>query len=91
MVTLPTSHRKTVPVQNKLLASLPPLEFERLQPHLRAVRLSVGEAIYENDHLLHGVYSLTAAWYHMFSHRKKARMSKWASWVAKARSAPSLC
>ncbi len=60
MVTLPTSHRKIVPVQNKLLASLPPLEFERLQPHLRAVRLSVGEAIYETDHLLHGVYFLNS-------------------------------
>jgi CRP-like cAMP-binding protein len=60
MAMMPMSSKTVVPVRNRLLAALPPLEFERLQPHLRAVRLSVGEAIYENDHLLQGVYFLNS-------------------------------
>jgi CRP-like cAMP-binding protein len=60
MVTMPMSPRKSVPVHNKLLAALPPLEFERLLPHLRSVRLSVGEALYENHHMLQGMYFLNS-------------------------------
>jgi CRP-like cAMP-binding protein len=57
---MPASQKRIIPVHNKLLGSLPPLEFERLQPHLRSVRLSVGEAIYETDHVLQGVYFLNS-------------------------------
>jgi len=34
-------------VENRLLASLPPDEYQRLQPHLRKVSFSLGEVVYE--------------------------------------------
>jgi CRP-like cAMP-binding protein len=35
------------PVENRLLASLPPGEYERLRPNLRPVSFSLGEVVYE--------------------------------------------
>lgn len=35
------------PVENRLLALLPPADYERLRPNLRAVSFSLGEVIYE--------------------------------------------
>ena len=34
-------------VENRLLASLPPDEYQRLRPHLRKVSFSLGEVVYE--------------------------------------------
>src|ERR1041385_6076606 len=35
------------PVANRLLASLPPDEYERLRPNLREASFSLGEVVYE--------------------------------------------
>ena len=35
------------PVENRLLAALPPDEYERLRPNLRPVSFSLGEVVYE--------------------------------------------
>ena len=41
---------------NHLLAALPRSDFERLKPHLKAVSLSLGEALYESGTMLRRVY-----------------------------------
>jgi len=41
---------------NRLLALLPKTDFERLEPHLKAVSLSLGNALYESGTQLHHVY-----------------------------------
>ena len=42
--------------QNRLLASLPVAEFERLSPHLEQVSMPLGEALYESGGRLQHVY-----------------------------------
>ena len=39
--------RPTEPVENRLLAALPPDEYERLLPSLQQVSFSLGEVVYE--------------------------------------------
>ena len=38
---------RDVPIENRLLALLPPDDYERLRPNLRAVSFSLGEVVYE--------------------------------------------
>jgi CRP-like cAMP-binding protein len=45
-----------VPQHNHLLASLPPDELERLQPHLKPISLSLGEVLYESGIALRHVF-----------------------------------
>src|SRR4026208_193480 len=42
-----THTRPTEPVENRLLAALPPNEYDRLRPQLRQVSFSLGEVVYE--------------------------------------------
>jgi CRP-like cAMP-binding protein len=51
----------TSPSHNQLLAALPPAEFERLAPHLEAVPMRIGEALYEpGEQLQHAYFPTTA-------------------------------
>lgn len=45
-----------VPTQNRLLAALPAVEYERLLPHLELVRMPLGEVLYESGGQLQHVY-----------------------------------
>ena len=47
--------------QNRLLASLPAAEFDRIRPHLTPVALKVGDALYEAGSQIHYVYFPTTA------------------------------
>jgi CRP-like cAMP-binding protein len=49
------------PRDNQLLAALPALEFERWQPHLEPVTLSLGQVLYESGDAMHYVYFPTTA------------------------------
>jgi CRP-like cAMP-binding protein len=49
------------PKLNQLLAALPATEYERLKPHLRHVRLSLGDAIYESGDRMPDVLFLTTS------------------------------
>ena len=42
-----TAPESKAPVENRLLAALPPDEYERLRPNLRPVSFSLGEVVYE--------------------------------------------
>ncbi len=42
--------------KNRLLGALPAADFARLQPHLEAVAMPLGESIYESGSQLHHVY-----------------------------------
>jgi len=44
------------PTQNFLLAALPPLERERIYPHLRRVPMALGKVLYESGDVLRHVY-----------------------------------
>lgn len=55
---MPTPH---TPKQNRLLAALPPAEFERLVPHLELVPMRLGEVLYESGGRLHHVYFPTTS------------------------------
>jgi CRP-like cAMP-binding protein len=46
---------------NILLAALPSDEYSRIEPHLRSVKLTLGEVIYRPDEVLHHVYFPTTA------------------------------
>lgn len=49
------------PRQNRLIAALPPIEFERLRPALELVELPLGSALYESGGLLrHALFPSTA-------------------------------
>ena len=50
-----------IPTQNHLLAALPENEYERLLPHLEAVSMPLGEAIYESGGRLQHVYFPTTS------------------------------
>ena len=49
------------PKRNKILAALPPAEWERWQPQLEAIELSLGEVLYESGKTLEHVYFPTTA------------------------------
>jgi CRP-like cAMP-binding protein len=49
------------PTQNRLLASLPPIEFARLSAHLELVPLLLGDVLYESGDKLSYVYFPTSA------------------------------
>jgi CRP-like cAMP-binding protein len=55
---LPAAHR---PRQNRLLAALPEVEFERLSPQLKLVPLPLGKVLYESGVVLRHVYFPTNA------------------------------
>jgi CRP-like cAMP-binding protein len=55
---MPSPHN---PHQNRLLAALPPAEFERLSPHLELVPMLLGEMIYDPGEQLQHAYFLTTA------------------------------
>src|SRR5579883_2983995 len=44
------------PTQNLLLAALPPLERERIYPHLQRVPMALGKVLYESGDVLRHVY-----------------------------------
>jgi len=50
-----------VPIENRLLALLPPEDYERLRPDLRAVSFSLGEVVYEFGGQLDYVFFPTTA------------------------------
>jgi CRP-like cAMP-binding protein len=49
------------PTQNRLLAALPALEYERLLPHLELVPMPLGEVLYESGGRLQHVYFPTTS------------------------------
>lgn len=49
------------PLENRLLAALPPDEYERLHPHLQPVSFSLGEVVYEFGGQLQYVYFPTTS------------------------------
>ncbi len=53
---MPISHPVISPMENRLLAVLPKVEFKRLQPHLELVSLSLGQVIYESGAQMTHVY-----------------------------------
>src|SRR5438128_6516172 len=53
---MPGSHN---PQQNHLLAALPPVEQDRLYPHLKLVPMPLGKVLYESGDLLRHVYCPT--------------------------------
>src|SRR6188472_2019581 len=53
--------RPTEPVENRLLAALPPNEYERLLPNLQQVSFSLGEVVYEFGGQLDYVFFPTTA------------------------------
>jgi CRP-like cAMP-binding protein len=57
----PAATARPAPGQNRLLAALPPEEFERLAPHLELVALRLGEMLYEPGELLKNAYFPTTA------------------------------
>lgn len=66
------------PIQNHLLAALPPAEFGRLSPHLELVTMPLGEALYESGGRLEHVYfpttSIVSLLYVLeMVHRRKSR------------------
>lgn len=48
--------RPHVPSHNHLLAALPPLERERIYPHLELISMPLGRVLYESGDVLHHVY-----------------------------------
>jgi CRP-like cAMP-binding protein len=55
------SQRPLEPAGNRLLAMLPPEEYERLLPHLRRVSFALGEVIYESGGRQSYIYFPTTA------------------------------
>jgi CRP-like cAMP-binding protein len=47
--------------ENRLLAALPPEEYERLAPHLESVSLSLGQTLFMPDEQIHYVHFLATA------------------------------
>jgi CRP-like cAMP-binding protein len=46
----------TAPVNNQILAALPPRDFARLSPHLKLVAMPLGKVLYESGEALRHVY-----------------------------------
>jgi CRP-like cAMP-binding protein len=53
---VPKTRRLPLPTQNLLLRSLPLAEFERLLPHLKLVKLKLGEVLYDSGDRQRYVY-----------------------------------
>ncbi len=53
---MPISPSVISPMENRLLAALPKIEFERLQPNLELVSLPLGQVIYESGAQMTHVY-----------------------------------
>jgi CRP-like cAMP-binding protein len=51
----------SAPMKNRLLATLPPEEFERILPHLETLSFSLGEVVYESGGQLAHVYFPTTS------------------------------
>jgi CRP-like cAMP-binding protein len=58
---MPPSPLSPDPLDNQLLAALPPAEFARLAPHLEAVDLPLGKVLYESGSSLSHAYFPTSA------------------------------
>ncbi len=58
---MPRLVRSDEPIENRLLAALPPEEYERLRPYMDHVSFSLGEVIYESGGQLEHVYFPTTA------------------------------
>ena len=58
---MPASANTSAPTQNRLLAMLPPEEYERILPHLGYVPFSLGEVVYESGGLMRYIYFPTTA------------------------------
>lgn len=58
---MPRLVKSDEPVENRLLAALPPEEYERLVPYLEQVPFALGEVIYESGEQLDYVYFPTTA------------------------------
>ncbi len=56
-----TTTRAHEPSGNRLLASLPPEDYERLLPHLKPVSFSLGEVVYESGARMDHIYFPTSA------------------------------
>ncbi|NEQ33255.1 MAG: Crp/Fnr family transcriptional regulator [Leptolyngbya sp. SIO4C5] len=48
--------QRPIALENRLLASLPTAEYQRLHPHLEHVRLSLGQVLYESGQPIEHVY-----------------------------------
>jgi CRP-like cAMP-binding protein len=46
----------TAPINNQILAALPPRDFARLSPHLKLVAMPLGKVLYESGEALRHVY-----------------------------------
>ncbi len=46
----------STPIENHILRSLPPSDYERISPHLQFVQLSHSEVLYESDQTIQSVY-----------------------------------
>lgn len=57
---MPESARQTKKIENKLLAAMPRLEFERLRPHLELVQLPHGKVISEAGDKVSQTYFITS-------------------------------
>jgi CRP-like cAMP-binding protein len=55
------SRKPVAPTGNRLLARLPPEEYERLLPHLRHVSFALGEVVYESGGQMDHIYFPTTA------------------------------
>ena len=58
---MPATADTPVPTKNRLLAALPPEEYERILPHLGHVSFSLGEVVYESGGLMKHIYFPTTA------------------------------
>ena len=51
-----TPSQQAPSIENHILRSLPPANYERIYPHLQPVELSHSEVLYEADQIIHSVY-----------------------------------
>ena len=58
---MPIAQKPHSPIENRLLAALPKIELERLQPNLELVSLTLGQSIYESGGRMTHVYFPTDA------------------------------
>jgi hypothetical protein len=64
-------------VENRLLASLPPDEYQRLRPHLRPVSFSLGEVVYEFGGQLDYVFFPTTSIVSLLYTMENGSSAKW--------------
>jgi CRP-like cAMP-binding protein len=58
---MPTNADTPVPTNNRLLAALPPDEYERILPHLGPASFKLGEVVYESGAQMEHIYFPTTA------------------------------